>query len=161
MRFKSRPKKTILKGIKCDQVGGIESHSQVTRVILRNFFKKKRNLQDERNHTVWHTRRRPSETIKHLRSRSYRPWFAYRYIFSPHDKDFDDLLCVCLFSMTSYWKKKTINRMMLLWYSPGSNPKFRFPLFRRVMETKRIYLKWHKEMKNQNQIEFGVIKTKE
>jgi hypothetical protein len=28
------------------------------------------------------------------------------------------------------------------------------------METKRIYLKWHKEMKNQNQIEFGVIKTK-
>jgi hypothetical protein len=46
-------KKTILKGIKCDQVGGIESHSQqVTRVILRNFFKKKRNLQDEGNHTV-------------------------------------------------------------------------------------------------------------
>lgn len=50
--------------------------------------------------------------------------------------------------------------MMLLWYGPGSNPQFHFPLFRRVMETKRIYLKRHKEMKNQNQIEFGVIKTK-
>lgn len=71
------------------------------------------------------------------------------------------IFCVCVSLFYDFLlKKKIINRMMLLWYGPGSNPQFRFPLFRRVMETKRIYLKWHKEMKNQNQIEFGVIKTK-
>ena len=46
MRFKSRQKKkkTILKGIKCDQVGGIESHSPGNQSDIAQLLKKEKKL---------------------------------------------------------------------------------------------------------------------